>query len=256
MSLMEKAQHTGHEMLTHRGDIINVKRGEIITSLRALHKEWGWSSLGKVKRFLEKDPDIEIKTGQDFTRIYLINYDTYQNPFGVNGTLTEHQQDTNGTLTENQRKRTKNDKECIKNEKELKEEREEELNPQPHKKLGGDSLSSLSPYDELLDYWNKVKPEEGKQRACAQVGFYSKGAEDAVKVAFNEYSLGDLQKAATNFQSIVNKKGKNDWPASALRLEDFYAGLYVRYVPCNYTGGNDEPDDSEIPTFIGNMPKV
>ncbi len=257
LSLIMKAQHTEHEMITHKGAIITVKRGEMITSLRSLREEWGWKSIGKVRRFVENDPDVELNTERDYTRIFLKNFDSYQDPFGKNGTLTEHKRNTDGTPTETQRKPNGNVQRMIKNEEELKEEREELLNPQTDNKIGGDSLSSLSLHsdklNELLDHWNQINPEDGALKGCAHVLVWSYPAKVVVLKCFDTgYSLKDLKQAATNFQHNLNKK-KGNWPATPLRIDTFYDELFVSYLPNNYKGGESEPDDSEIPDIIGNV---
>ena len=127
----------------------------------------------------------------------------------------------------------------------------EELKPQSYDKSGG---SSLSPYDELLDSWNKTKPKDGALRGCAQIANYGPNARLAVKACFEKYSLEDLKQAATNFQENLNKQGsRGEWPATPLRLEIFYSGIFESYLPCNYTGGKNELDDSEVPKFIENV---
>ncbi|PJI07055.1 MULTISPECIES: hypothetical protein [Clostridium] len=61
-------------------NLIQVKRGELITSMRKLCTKWGWSN-SKVKRFLELlscDEMIIYKSDSKKTTISIVNYSTYQ----------------------------------------------------------------------------------------------------------------------------------------------------------------------------------
>lgn len=63
------------------GALLEVKRGEKVTSIRQLTDKWGWSN-SKVTRFLkalESDGMITRKSDTKKTVISVINYDKYQN---------------------------------------------------------------------------------------------------------------------------------------------------------------------------------
>ncbi|RAI82537.1 DnaD domain protein [Macrococcoides goetzii] len=62
-------------------ELVTVKRGERITSLRKLSERWNWS-ITKVDSFLkllESDSMIELKKDTKKTLISVVNYDIYQN---------------------------------------------------------------------------------------------------------------------------------------------------------------------------------
>ena len=62
------------------GELVEVKRGSRITSLRKLADQWGWSTT-KVKKFLEqldKDNMIKYKTDTKKTLVSIENYGLYQ----------------------------------------------------------------------------------------------------------------------------------------------------------------------------------
>lgn len=62
------------------GELIEVKRGSKITSLRKLAEQWGWSAT-KVKKFLEqlgKDKMITYKSDSKKTLVTIENYGLYQ----------------------------------------------------------------------------------------------------------------------------------------------------------------------------------
>lgn len=63
------------------GNLITVRRGSVITSLRQLSVRWGWSK-DKVSHFLdvlEKDGMIRQKRDTKKTALSLVNYGVYQN---------------------------------------------------------------------------------------------------------------------------------------------------------------------------------
>lgn len=122
------------------GELIEVKKGSKITSLRQLSDRWKWST-NKVKKYLEqlqKDGMINYKCDNKKTLITIENYSVYQGQGNTEETQKEHRSDTEenqkkfkSDAEENQKKTNKNDKEYIKNVKEREEweEGEEEKVP-------------------------------------------------------------------------------------------------------------------------------
>lgn len=69
----------GGESVFFMNRLFELQRGELVTSLRILAKEWGWSTK-KVSKFLDdlqRDKMIE-KRNSDLLRIYIMNYEKYQ----------------------------------------------------------------------------------------------------------------------------------------------------------------------------------
>lgn len=126
INLLMMANHQDNKILFN-GDLIEVKRGQRITSLRKLSEEWGWSTK-KTKKFLElleKDNMVTVKTDNKKTLVTIVNYGVYQD--GGNTEETQRKQEGNSEETERkfkrnskeiQKKTNKNDKELIKNDKE------------------------------------------------------------------------------------------------------------------------------------------
>ena len=122
------------------GELIEVKKGSKITSLRQLSDRWKWST-NKVKKYLEqlqKDGMINYKSDNKKTLLTIENYGVYQAQGNTEETQKEHRSDTEenqkkfkSDAEENQKKTNKNDKEYIKNVKEREEweEGEEEKVP-------------------------------------------------------------------------------------------------------------------------------
>ena len=76
VSLLYKVNH--HDDQIVHGNI-KVEAGEILTSLRKLAGEWGWS-IGKVKRFLEEQEDkhnLEHRIEQNYIIIFLPKWSLY-----------------------------------------------------------------------------------------------------------------------------------------------------------------------------------
>ncbi|WP_020006191.1 DnaD domain-containing protein [Salinicoccus albus] len=98
--------------------LIEVKRGQRITSIKQLSENWRWSRT-KVKAYLEmlKDDEmIDIKTTTKYTLVTIANYDFYQSEEGrkntqkdINQTSNEHQKDIRKTSTKHQKDTNNND---------------------------------------------------------------------------------------------------------------------------------------------------
>lgn len=109
------------------GELMEVKRGSKITSLRKLAEQWGWSTT-KVKKFLEqlkKDNMIAFESDNKKTLVTIENYDVYQGKESTEITVKKQLDNTEVTqknFKSNseviQKKTNKNDKEYIKNDKE------------------------------------------------------------------------------------------------------------------------------------------
>lgn len=150
IDLLMEVNHEDKKKLFN-GELIEIKRGSKITSLRQLSERWKWSTK-KVKKFLEqleKDEMITFKSDTKKTLITIENYSVYQDRGNSEetdkkylGNIEENQKKNKGNSEENQRKTNKNDKEYIKNVKEGEEGKEEVPSLQPlffsspiHKKI-------------------------------------------------------------------------------------------------------------------------
>ncbi|AVO22608.1 DnaD domain protein [Aeribacillus composti] len=103
-------------------EIIEVKRGQRITSIRQLCEKWGWSNT-KVTQFLkllQNDGMIEVKSDTKKTIITVVNYDFYQGREDAKTTENRHKNDDGQTQkhTNKNDKNVKNDKEILKKEEE------------------------------------------------------------------------------------------------------------------------------------------
>ena len=129
IDLLLMVNHQDKKILFN-GDLIEVKRGSKITSLRKLSEEWGWSTK-KTKKFLElleKDNMITVKSDNKKTLITIENYSLYQDSGNTEeteekqeGNSEEIQKRNKGNSKENQKKTNKKDKEDIKKDNKEKE---------------------------------------------------------------------------------------------------------------------------------------
>lgn len=134
IDLLLMVNHKDNKILFN-GELIEVKRGSRITSLRQLSEGWGWST-SKTKKFLElleKEKMITIKSDNKKTLVTIENYGLYQDVGNTEETekkqesnTEENQKKIKKNSKENQKKTNKNDKEGYKNEKNEEEGKEGE----------------------------------------------------------------------------------------------------------------------------------
>ena len=103
VDLLLTANHSDKKILFN-GELITVKRGQILTSVRKLSVKWKWS-VNKVYRFLkllEDDEMLQKESDKDRTLLTIINYSIFQcceytneNSNGnTNGNTNEYTSDT------------------------------------------------------------------------------------------------------------------------------------------------------------------
>ena len=101
IDLLMLVNHSDEKMLFDN-ELIEVKRGEKITSLVKLSKRWDWS-VNKVSRFLnllENESMITQKRNSKRTALTVVNYGFYQGSQKGNGKVTENRRKADGKLTE------------------------------------------------------------------------------------------------------------------------------------------------------------
>lgn len=79
IDLLLSASHKDNTILLN-ANITSVKRGELVTSKKALGERWGWSNnkVNKFMKVLEEDQMAIVKSTSKYTRIALVNYSLYQ----------------------------------------------------------------------------------------------------------------------------------------------------------------------------------
>ncbi|WP_338912757.1 hypothetical protein WHY20_04265 [Clostridium perfringens] len=187
IDLLLMANHKDNKILFN-GELIEVKRGSRITSLRQLSEAWGWSTK-KTKKFLElleKDNMITVKSDNKKTLVTIENYGVYQEVGNTEETQEKHQGNSEETQRKNkrnskeiQKKTNKNDKERYKNDKERKEEESLPTSPRfypsPIHELLANS-DSLSPVSYKTFFENADIREEAGVIQIKPENEFSKGA--------------------------------------------------------------------------------
>lgn len=79
IDILLMVNHTDNKVM-HDGDLITVKRGQRITSLRQLGERWSWSitKVDKYLKTLESDGMLVVKKDTKKTVLTVFNYDDYQ----------------------------------------------------------------------------------------------------------------------------------------------------------------------------------
>lgn len=83
------------------GNTIRLARGELVTSLRILAKEWGWSK-NKVDRFINQLVELKMveKRDSSLLKIFIANYGKYQPLEEAGGTRKGQRRDTSNNSEE------------------------------------------------------------------------------------------------------------------------------------------------------------
>lgn len=122
------------------GNVVEIKRGQKMTSLRKLSDRWGWS-ITKTKKFLEvlqSEKMLTYKSNSKNTVYTIVNFNDYQEK-------QEHKNNTKITQKENRNKTERKQKETNKNDKNDKNDKNIFNN------LSNDKL-----FVPLIERWNEL----------------------------------------------------------------------------------------------------
>ena len=195
IDLLLLVNHQDNKFL-HDGELVEVKRGSTITSLRKLSEYWSWSTT-KTKRFLDllqSDKMIDYKSNTKKTLLTVVNYDLWQSndiekKHRSNTEVTQKKQGSNTEVT--QKKTNNNDKECFNNDLiMINNEKEENI------------------VDEIRKYWNNTN--------LPKVIKFSKDRTTRLKTRLKEYTAEQLKQAIDNLSESSFCNGRNDrgWKAN------------------------------------------
>ena len=95
LDLLLRANHQDKDWVVN-DKVIQIKRGEVVTSMKQLASDWKWSRQ-KVKRFLTLIAScdmIVMKVNQSMSRLSICNYETYQGGVTTHVTTDTHQTPT------------------------------------------------------------------------------------------------------------------------------------------------------------------
>src|SRR5690625_4197642 len=117
IDLLMMANHKDNKSLID-GELLTIKKGQLITSIRKLCNKWDWSNT-KVKNFLEllqEDEMITYKSDTKKTVINICNYNVYHDN-EVDKNDTEATQRRHESITETYQKHTNKNVKNVKNDK-------------------------------------------------------------------------------------------------------------------------------------------
>lgn len=145
IDLLMSANHDDHKTMFD-GQLIVVKRGQWITSVRKLADRWRWGNQKTLKflRALEEDGMIDRDANSRRTLITIANYEKFQGSDNGSGTLNGT---LNGTVPEH----------CSTTNKNSKNEKNDKNNNPPISPLENSGLSE--PVKAEMEKWLKYKKE-------------------------------------------------------------------------------------------------
>lgn len=175
VDLLLTANHSDKKILFN-GELITVKRGQILTSVRKLSAKWKWS-VNKVYRFLkllESDEMLQKESDKDRTLLTIINYSIFQcceytneNSNGnINGNTNEHTSETQTETPTNTPTEHKQECKEYKNDKNVKNEKKERKGQAVY--YPNDELLNNA-FKEFLTMRNKIKKPLATKQALTRM---------------------------------------------------------------------------------------
>ena len=175
VDLLLTANHSDKKLLFN-GELITVKRGQILTSVRKLSAKWKWS-VNKVYRFLkllESDEMLQKESDKDRTLLTIVNYSIFQcceytneNSNGnTNGNTNEYTSDTPTETPTNTPTEHKQECKEYKNDKNVKNEKKERKGQAVY--YPNDELLNNA-FKEFLTMRNKIKKPLATKQALTRM---------------------------------------------------------------------------------------
>lgn len=188
IDLLLKANHTDTKILFN-GNLTTIKKGQILTSIRKLVDEWGWSknTVTKFLNLLEEDGMLTRESDNHRTLITIENYSVFQDSKDTESPQVEQQPSPHpnpqGSHTLTTNKNDKNDK-----------------------NVNNNISSSLH---SVVDAWNSLS-----EYGIKPISKLTSGTKryDSLVARLNQYGLDDVLKAIENIkhsdflQGRVNSK--------------------------------------------------
>ena len=175
VDLLLTANHSDKKILFN-GELITVKRGQILTSVRKLSAKWKWS-VNKVYRFLkllESDEMLQKESDKDRTLLTIVNYSIFQcceytneNSNGnTNGNSDEYTSETPTETPTNTPTEHKQECKEYKNNKNVKNEKKERKGQTVY--YPNDELLNNA-FKEFLTMRNKIKKPLATKQALTRM---------------------------------------------------------------------------------------
>ena len=175
VDLLLTANHSDKKILFN-GELITVKRGQILTSVRKLSAKWKWS-VNKVYRFLkllESDEMLQKESDKDRTLLTIVNYSIFQcceytneNSNGnTNGYSDEYTSETQTETPTNTHTEHKQECKEYKNDKNVKNEKKKRKGQDVY--YPNDELLNNA-FKEFLTMRNKIKKPLATKQALTRM---------------------------------------------------------------------------------------
>ena len=175
VDLLLTANHSDKKILFN-GELITVKRGQILTSVRKLSAKWKWS-VNKVYRFLkllESDEMLQKESDKDRTLLTIVNYSIFQcceytngNSNGnTNGNSDEYTSETPTETPTNTPTEHKQECKEYKNDKNVKNEKKERKGQDVY--YPNDEILNNA-FKEFLTMRNKIKKPLATKQALTRM---------------------------------------------------------------------------------------
>ena len=205
------------------GNVVEIKRGQKMTSLRKLSDRWGWS-ITKTKKFLEvlqSEKMLTYKSNSKNTVYTIVNFNNYQEK-------QEYKNNTKITQKENRNKTEKNQKETNKNDKNDKNDKNIFNN------LSNDKL-----FVPLIEKWNELPDTISKISTLKKDTQRFKMLSQRV----NEYGADKVLEAIEKIKQSPFLQGKNNrgWTITFewfVKPNNFIKVLEGNYVDKKINKGN------------------
>ena len=199
------------------GNVVEIKRGQKMTSLRKLSDRWGWS-ITKTKKFLEvlqSEKMLTYKSNSKNTVYTIVNFNNYQEK-------QEYKNNTKITQKENRNKTEKNQKETNKNDKNI------------FNNLSNDKL-----FVPLIEKWNELPDTISKISTLKKDTQRFKMLSQRV----NEYGADKVLEAIEKIKQSPFLQGKNNrgWTITFewfVKPNNFIKVLEGNYVDKKINKGN------------------
>ena len=126
VDLLLSANHSDKKILFN-GELIIVKRGQVLTSIRKLSAKWSWSvnRVYRYLRLLESDNMLIKESDNDKTLLTIVNYEVYQRSEYTDGNTVgntgEYKAETSASTPSEHKQECKEDKNAKNEKKQIRE---------------------------------------------------------------------------------------------------------------------------------------
>ncbi len=212
IDLLMSANHSDHKILFN-GELVTIKRGQVMTSIRKLAERWKWSydKCLRYLKLLEADGMLLKESDKNRTRLTIAKYEFFQDvPNTDNGTVrtpvseqSEHPQ-VNVPNTDNGTGRTPiSDKQEYKECKELKNDKNEK---ESNITVFDNTVCQTETVQRVVKAWNGL--ETYGINPVSRISSSSKRYKSLV-ARLNEYGIENVLKAIENIKGSDYCRGKN-----------------------------------------------